>query len=77
MESNFKYFTMQFFLHNPLVQGGPDHFSFKNLEANQVTKYRDEMFLTGIRIQHTSRSWEIVSPFNIKRVLLIGQEEKM
>lgn len=73
---NFQFFTLQVYLHRPLHGTEKNHFDFKNLTAEQVKEYREDMFLIGIRIEHTARSWEIVSPFNIKSVLVLGQETK-
>lgn len=67
---------MTVYLHNPLQDGVRKHFQFRNIEAERMAKYREEMFLIGIRIQHTIRSWEIVPPFNIKSVLITGEETK-
>jgi hypothetical protein len=72
----FPFFTLQIHLKEPIEGSERKNFQFKNLTAEEVKQYREDMFLIGIRIEHTARSWEIISPFNIKRVLVLGQNSK-
>lgn len=46
---------------------------FKNLTLEEVTKYREEAFIYGIRVQETARSWFVIAPWDIKRIQIIGE----
>jgi hypothetical protein len=77
MESKkYPYYTLQVTLTEPLQGTSNKQVNLKNLSADQVAKYREEMFLIGIRIEHTVRSWEIIPPAKIKTVMIIGEDTK-
>jgi len=77
MESKkFPFYTLQVTLTEPLQGTSNKQVNLKNLTAEQVAKYREDMFLIGIRIEHTTRSWEIIPPAHIKTVMILGQESK-
>ena len=77
MESKkFPFYTLQVTLREPLQGSTNRQVNLKNLSADQVAQYRQDMFLIGIRIEHTTRSWEIITPDNIKRVMILGEETK-
>jgi hypothetical protein len=77
MESKkYPYYTLQVTLREPLQGSDNKQVNLRNLSAEQVAQYRQDMFLIGLRIEHTVRSWEIITPANIKAVMILGEETK-
>lgn len=76
MAKTFPYYSMIVYLHEQNADGSQREIRLRNLTIEQVSKYRDEIYTKGLRVEITARCWEIISPMNINKIMILGEEDK-